>query len=91
MKGYNVPDLANGLEPIGDLNVRESTQATIDQAIGGEVREKGVGEDQVEHTKGVRVEGAEDANFNPLSHSIESNINLPIDMENLVNVPSNEN
>ena len=61
------------------------------QAIGGEVREKGVGKMQVEGIEGIRVEGVEDINFNPFSIGIESDVNLPINEENLENVPSDEN
>ena len=33
MKGYNILDPADGLTPIGDLNVGESVQAMPDQPV----------------------------------------------------------
>ena len=45
----------------------------------------------MEHTKGAQVEDVEDAEFNPLSPGTESDVNPPIDEENLVNIPSDDN
>ena len=91
MEGYNILDSADGSEPIGDLNIGGSTPAAVDQFVGGKVIEEGAGEIQVEAIKGIWVESAKDIDFNPFSSSTESNVNLPINEENLVNVPSNDN
>ena len=88
MRGYNVLDPVDGSESIGDLNIGESAQAVIDKDVGEEVREKGAGEIQVEHTEWAQVENVEGANFNPLSPKTESNVNPHMDEKNLVNVPS---
>ena len=50
MVGYNVP--VDGSDSIDDLNIRESTQAAIDQAVGGEVREECVGEPKWKELRG---------------------------------------
>ena len=44
MKNFNVFDLTNELELIGDLNVGEFTQVAIDQSVDGKVGEKGAWE-----------------------------------------------
>ena len=66
---------------IKDLNVGGATQVVVNQVVEGEIREEGTGE--------IRVEGVENIDFNPLSLSIEFDVNLPINKEDLVNVPSN--
>ena len=45
----------------------------------------------MERIEGIRVEGVEDVDFNPFSPGTESDVNPPINEENLVNVPSDEN
>ena len=86
IEGYNVLDPTDGSELIGDLNVERATQV----AVRGGIREEGTGEIQVEGVGKIQVEGTEDINFNPFSLGIEFDVNLPINEEELVNVPSNQ-
>ena len=54
IRGYNVFDPTDGLEPIGDLNVGGSVQVVPDQPVSREILELN---GQVEGTEGVQVEG----------------------------------
>ena len=60
MEGYNILDPANRLEPIGDLNIGESTPVAANEVDAREFREDGVGEIQVESIEGIQVVDAED-------------------------------
>ena len=51
---YNVLNPADGSKLISDLNIGESTQVVTDQVVGGEIREKDVGKNQVEPLKGFK-------------------------------------
>ena len=44
--------------------------------------------EQIEGAHVENVENADNALFNPISPKIESDVNNPIDEENLMNVPS---
>ena len=80
MRGYNIPDLVDGSQPIGDLNVGGFVQVVPDQPVNEEIIE-GV------QAEGAQAKGVEDAIFNPQSPKTESDVNNVVDGENLVNVP----
>ena len=75
MEGYNISDLANGSELIGDLNVGGATQGATDQTIEEE----------------IRVEGTENIDAYPHPLGTKSNVNPLVNEEDPVNVPSDQN